>query len=201
MCGGEDVPKERKISVREKKLRQITPHVVRRPSSSSSSSSSVVVVVVVVCFCTAWGFKKRKKKQNPKHLYLGYHFPNFSQKKPSSNGSFVCLVSIYRFFAFKRPRRRREIITKPSSSTRERTRTSQSRRRRHVFSAGGICRETALVARRRRVRGASGKVFVLEKKIPTSFRRNYVICVFAGMNRMHVCLSFRVLFLRRSSTI
>merc|ERR1711970_1514027 len=48
--------------------------------------------------------------------------------------------------------------TKPSSSTRERTRTSQSRRRRrrrHVFSARGICRETALVARRRRVRGAS----------------------------------------------
>ena len=145
--------------------------------------------------------QKEKKKQNPKHLYLGYHFPKFSQKKPSSNGSFVCLVSIYRFFAFKRPRRRREIITKPSSSTRERTRTSQSRRRRHVFSAGGICRETALVARRRRVRGASGKVFVLEKKIPTSFRRNYVICVFAGMNGMHVCLSFRVLFLRRSSTI
>ena len=92
-------------------------------------------------------------------------------KKPSSNGSCVCLVSMYRFFAFKRPplscrRRRREIVTKPSSSTRERTRTSQSRRRRrrHVFSARGICRETALVARRRRVRGASGKVFVLEKK-------------------------------------
>ena len=68
--------------------------------------------------------------------------------------------------ARRRRRRRREIVTKPSSSTRERTRTSQSRRRRrrHVFSAGGICRETALVARRRRVRGASGKVFVLEKK-------------------------------------
>merc|ERR1712072_947528 len=43
--------------------------------------------------------------------------------------------------------------TKPSS-TRERTRTGQSRRRRrrNVFR---IYRETALVARRRRVRGAS----------------------------------------------
>ena len=57
--------------------------------------------------------------------------------------------------------------------------------------------QTALGARRRRVRGASGKVFVLEKKIPTSFRRNYV---FAGMNGMHVSL-FPRSFLRRSSTI
>ena len=121
-------------------------------------------------------------------------------KKPSSNGSCVCLVSMYRFFAFKRPplscrRRRREIVTKPSSSTRERTRTSQSRRRRrrrHVFSARGICRETALVARRRRVRGASGKVFVLEKKNSHVFSSQ--LCVFAGMNGMHVSFFPRSFF-------
>ena len=147
--------------------------------------------------------KREKKNQTNKTFLFRVPFSKFFPQ-PSSNGSFVCLVSMYRFFAFqfKRPplscrRRRREIITKPSSSTRERTRTSQSRRRRHVFSARGICRETALVARRRRVRGASGKVFVLEKKIPTSFRRNYV---FAGMNGMHVSF-FPRSFLRRSSTI
>jgi len=51
--GGDDVPKERKISVRKKKLRQINP----------------TSVVVVVCFCT-WGASNQKEKKKTKTLNI-----------------------------------------------------------------------------------------------------------------------------------